>query len=181
MTRYNKSQNLTCITCTRASCRNTTYDNQLTEYFTKICFNGQMCEVLMMGEFNKRSSILLFVLRRFFCNFSILCWLLVLACFIKVLRQVRNLIIVILSSSSLTKTSSSGHIAGQSLQMSQTLSSQLVEDAGQHLGYLFVFCVSCHSECVSSKRSLDLGVVEVDDGSIILDHVHLLNAGDVVD
>merc|ERR1719208_427515 len=116
--------------CSRASCRNTTNDNQLTEYFTKICFKGRMCEVLMMGEFNKRSSILLFFIRRFFCNFSIL------------------------SSSSLTETSSSSHVAGQSLQMSQTLSSQLVEDAGQHLGYLFVFCVSCHSECVSSKRSL---------------------------
>ena len=44
----------------------------------------------------------------------------------------------------------------------------------------FVFSVAGDGESVGSQRSLHFGVVEVDDGSVILEHVDLLNAGDVV-
>ncbi len=36
------------------------------------------------------------------------------------------------------------------------------------------------SEGVGSQGGLHLGIVEVDDSAVILDHVHLLNARDVV-
>ena len=36
-------------------------------------------------------------------------------------------------------------------------------------------------ECVGGERGLHLGVVEVDDGAVVLDHVHLLDSGDRVD
>ena len=40
--------------------------------------------------------------------------------------------------------------------------------------------MSGHGECVGTQRGLDLGVVEVDDGSVVFDHVHFLNAGNGV-
>ena len=122
-------------------------------------------------------------------------------------------------------TCTTSHVAGQPLQMSQTLGSKLVQDSGQHLSnfwrikYIFnrcslfkcsnlndqqsvttikmmtqintlidqlllltfIFCVSGDSECVGGERSLYLGIVEMDHRTIIFDHVHFFNAGDVVD
>ena len=86
--------------------------------------------------------------------------------------------------------------------ISEEIRNEYSADFNRYKFYLtFVFSVSSNSECVSSKRSLyltireycttlsiynffcisHLWIVKMDDGSIILDHVHFLNAGDVVD
>ena len=80
----------------------------------------------------------------------------------------------------LTCPINSGDIWGEFLEMSQRFCSELIEDSGQQFGDLFVLAVTGDCERVGRQRSLDLGVVEVDDWSIVLDHVHLLDAGDVV-
>jgi hypothetical protein len=45
----------------------------------------------------------------------------------------------------------------------------------------FVLCVPGDGEGVGSQAGLHLRVVEVDHGTVVLDHVHFLNARDVVD
>merc|ERR1719232_1524962 len=136
--------------------------------------NKQISEVTIVNNVSdnaifadeKTVFLLFFSSRRFFClfcNFSIFGRLLVLAGLVKVFHQVRNLVIVVIRSSShFTKTCSTSNVAGQPLQMSQTLSSKLVQDSGQHLSNLFIFCVSGDSECVGGERSLYLGIVEMD-------------------
>lgn len=47
--------------------------------------------------------------------------------------------------------------------------------------HLDCFAVTGNGECVGGQRSLRLGIVEVDDRAVVLDHVDLLDAGDHVD
>lgn len=42
--------------------------------------------------------------------------------------------------------------------------------------YLFVFAVPGDGECVGRQRRLRLRIVEMDDGTVVTDHVHLLDA-----
>ena len=64
--------------------------------------------------------------------------------------------------------------------MSERFGSKLVQNTRQKLGNLFVLAVTGDSESVCRQRSLHLGVVEVNHRPIVLDHVNLLDAGDVV-
>ena len=50
----------------------------------------------------------------------------------------------------------------------------------QQCSNLLVLCLSGDCEGVCGERGLDLWVVEVDHGSVVLDHVDLLDAGDRV-
>ena len=51
---------------------------------------------------------------------------------------------------------------------------------GEQFGDLLVVGVAGDCEGVSGERGLYLGVVEVDDGAVVLDHVDLLDARDRV-
>lgn len=44
----------------------------------------------------------------------------------------------------------------------------------------FVFSVTSNGKSIGGERCLDLRVVEVNDGTVVLEHVHLLNTRDVV-
>lgn len=61
----------------------------------------------------------------------------------------------------------------ESPQARQAVGSQLVQDARQHLCKLFGLSVAGDGEGVSSEGGLDFGVVEVDDCSLICEHVDL--------
>jgi len=73
-----------------------------------------------------------------------------------------------------------GNLRGQLLQLVDVLGAQLRQDSGDHLGDRLVLAMTRDGERVRRKRGLGLRVVEVDDGAIVLDDVHLLDAGDRV-
>ena len=57
-----------------------------------------------------------------------------------------------------------------------------LEKGKNHLKSLtLVLSMASDGKSVGCKRSLDFGVVEVDDGAVILEHVHLLYSWYVVD
>lgn len=66
---------------------------------------------------------------------------------------------------------------GQSLCKSpearQAVGSQLVQDAGQHLGQLLGLSMAGDGEGVGGEGGLHFGVIEVDDCSLICKHVNL--------
>lgn len=66
-----------------------------------------------------------------------------------------------------------GEGLGESPQARQAVGSQLVEDAGQHLCQLLGLSVAGDGEGVGGQRGLHFGVVEVDDCSLVCEHVHL--------
>merc|ERR1711963_832771 len=108
--------------------------------------------------------------------------LLVLGGLVKVFDKVRDFIVILFSGlSGCFQSSSTSNVAGKPLEMSEALGSELVKDPRQHLSDLFIFSVTSNSECVGLKTRLDLGIVKIDHCSVILDHVDLLNARDVVD
>lgn len=61
----------------------------------------------------------------------------------------------------------------QFAQAAEAVCSQLTEDARQHLRQLLGLGVPRDSEGVGGQRGLDFGVVEVDHGPVVLDHIHL--------
>jgi len=65
--------------------------------------------------------------------------------------------------------------------MGKRFGAELVKNSGEHLSDLLVFSGSSDRESVGGHGSLYLGVVEMDNSSVVLDHVHLLNTGNVRD
>merc|ERR1719477_244125 len=117
---------------------------------------------------------------------------LVLAGLVKVLDEVGDVIVVVLLVDGLAGALSpaggggcgglsGAHAGGQPPEVLQRLGPQLVEDAGEHLGDLFGLGLARHGEGVGGQRGLHLRVVEVDHRTVVLHHVYLLDAGDVVD
>lgn len=47
--------------------------------------------------------------------------------------------------------------------------------------HLLVFAMTGDGECVGRQRGLRFRIVEMDDGAVLADHVHLLNARNIVD
>lgn len=66
-----------------------------------------------------------------------------------------------------------GESLGESPQARQAVGSQLVEDAGQHLGQLLGLGVAGDGEGVGGEGGLHFGVVEVDHCALVREHVHL--------
>mmetsp|Transcript_38506 Transcript_38506/g.124872 ORF Transcript_38506/g.124872 Transcript_38506/m.124872 type:complete len:218 (-) Transcript_38506:9-662(-) len=70
---------------------------------------------------------------------------------------------------------------GDLLEVGEVVGAELVDDAGQQLLQLLRLRLPAHHVGVRRDRRLHLWVVEVDDRPVVLEQVHLLNRGDVVD
>lgn len=66
-----------------------------------------------------------------------------------------------------------GELFCQFAQAGEAVGSQLAEDAWQHLGELLVLRVAGDGEGVGGQGRLHFGVVEVDHGAVVLNHIHL--------
>lgn len=67
-----------------------------------------------------------------------------------------------------------GQCLRESPEARQTVGSQLVQDARQHLGQLLGLSVAGDGEGVGCEGGLHFGVVEMDDCPLICKHVNLL-------
>lgn len=61
----------------------------------------------------------------------------------------------------------------QFAKAAEAVCSELAEDAGKHLCQLFGLTMASDGKGVSRQRGLNFGVVKVDHGPVISDHVHL--------
>ena len=66
-----------------------------------------------------------------------------------------------------------GELFCQFTQAGEAVCAELAEDARQHLRQLLVLGVAGDGEGVGGEGRLHFGVIEVDHGAVILDHIHL--------
>ena len=66
-----------------------------------------------------------------------------------------------------------GELFCQFAQAGEAVCSELAEDARQHLRQLLVLSVAGDGEGVGREGCLHFGVIEVDHGAVVLDHIHL--------
>merc|ERR1719310_896982 len=80
----------------------------------------------------------------------------------------------------LSATTLSGEGLSKALQVHHAVWAELADDARQQLLQLLRLAVARHNESVGLHSSLHLWVHEVDDGAVLLEHVDLLDARNLV-
>merc|ERR1711953_1603472 len=104
---------------------------------------------------------------------------------LSILNKLRNIIRGELGNVVGALSGSSGTLLvkrfSESLQVSESIRAQLVDDAGQELLQLLSLSVSADDEGVGGHGDLSLRLLEMDDGSILVEKVDLIDARDLVE